>query len=126
MKETYRRLLGILAVGAVLIAWAALDGPRARQDRAIKRATSWWNQVEPKVAADPRFASIRLSVSTAPTFIVFGEVPDAKARDDLRAMTMPPADLYTDFRFQVRIAADPGAVLSDAPLEPVGSESKND
>ncbi len=107
-----RRLILILAIGAVAIIWGWLDGPAARQRRGMGAARALQVQVESRLASDPRFASVNVGVSTHPALFVRGEVPDEKSLQDLKAMIVLPPD--ANFRLLLHVKVDESAATRPA------------
>jgi hypothetical protein len=119
-----RRWIIILLVGAALFAWGWFYGPRARQERGTQKAEARLRELEPKLAADPRFALVGLRVTTHPRLTVYGEVADAAALNDVMALTATPPDHDYEFFFNVRI--NPPAAsgpAGGAATQPVGRKS---
>ena len=100
-----RRLMVILAIGSIALAWGWLDGPAARQKRGIKAAENFMEQMEPTLAADSRFAAVTMSVMTHPSLHVHGEVPDEQALQDLKRMVVLPANAKFQLGFRVDVKA---------------------
>ena len=100
-----RRLIVILVIGTVALVWGWLDGPAARQRRGMDAARIFANQLSPKLAADPRFASVDTGVTTNPALRVYGEVPNEEALRDLSALVVPPIDANFRVTMDVKIAA---------------------
>jgi hypothetical protein len=80
-----RNLIIILVRGAVALARGLLDGPAARQRRGVGQAQAFRSNIGPKVAADPRFASVALGLTTHPALRVYGDVSDEGALRDVDA-----------------------------------------
>ena len=100
-----KRLLIIFLVALPVLVWAWLDGPAARQRRGMDAARAFSEQLAPKLAADPRFKTIRLGVMTHPSLVVSGEIADEKALDDLRALVTPPPAATYRLLFHVRLSS---------------------
>jgi hypothetical protein len=98
-----RRLVVILAIGIVLFAWMALDGPGARQRRGMKAAHEMAERLKPVLASDARFATVELRVSTVPSLLVHGEVADQSALDDLKKLIVLPANAEFGLTWLVKI-----------------------
>lgn len=106
-----RRLTVILVLGAIALIWGWLDGPAARQRRGIAAARAYATQLAPKLAADPRFASVDMSVTTHPAVRVYGQVPDEQSLHDLQSLiTAPP-----DANFQVTVNVKVTAIAATRP-----------
>jgi len=101
-----RRLVIILSIGAVALLWGWLDGPAARQERGIKAAEAQKLQLQPRLAADPRFATVELSVRTNPALVVYGTVGDEQALRDLKATVVIPPDADYGLMFNVGVDRD--------------------
>ncbi len=102
-----RRLIVILAIGAVALVWGWLDGPAARQRRGMDAASAFARQLAPKLAADPRFASVDTVVTTHPAFPalrIYGEVPDEQSLSDLNALIAVPSDAKYRVIVHVKVA----------------------
>jgi hypothetical protein len=97
-----RRLIVILAIGAAALVWGWLDGPAARQRRGMDAASAFAQQLSPKLAADPRFASVDTGVTTHPALRVYGEVADEQSLRDLNALVVAPPD--ANYRVMVNVA----------------------
>jgi hypothetical protein len=95
-----------LSVGAVALIWGWLDGPAARQERGIKAAEAQNLQLQPRLAADPRFAAVDLDVSTRPALMVFGTVGDEQALRDLKSIVVIPPDANYGLMFNVDVKRD--------------------
>jgi hypothetical protein len=81
------------------------DGwPAARQERGIKAAHAQQLQLQPRLAADPRFASVDLDVSTQPALVAFGTVRDDQALWDLKSIIVIPSD--ANYRLIFRVDVD--------------------
>jgi hypothetical protein len=101
-----RNLIIILALGAVALTWGLLDGPAARQRRGAAQARTFEASVRAKVAADPRFASVDMGLTTHPALRVYGEVPDERALRDLNALLAAPADASFRVMVNVKVVAE--------------------
>jgi hypothetical protein len=102
------RILSLIVVGVIV--WAAIDGPYVRQQRAMSAAFARKRELLPRLDADPRFASVKLSVSTAPALVVSGKVPGLRAASDLREIVKNPPDATYSLAFNVSLdggIADP-------------------
>src|SRR5437016_1368505 len=99
----FRRLIIILAVGAIALTWGLLDGPAARQKRGMEAAQALAQKLQPRLAADPRFASIDVGVRTHPALYVQGTVPDENALRALKAIVVLPADANYRLIFSVMV-----------------------
>jgi hypothetical protein len=101
-----RRLVIILSIGALALIWGWLDGPAARQERGIKAAEAQKLQLEPRLAADPRFVAVDLSVRTNPALVVYGTVRDEQALRDLKSIVVIPPDAKYGLMFNVDVDRD--------------------
>jgi hypothetical protein len=101
-----RNLIIILALGAVALTWGLLDGPAARQGRGAAQARAFEAIVRPKVAADPRFASVDMGLTTHPALRVYGEVPDERALLDLNTLLVAPTDASFRVMVNVKVVAE--------------------
>jgi len=90
-----RRLVVILAIGAVALIWGWFDGPAARQQRGMSAARALQLQLQPKVTADQRFSKVSLGVSTHPALFARGDVSDEQALRDLKSIVVIPPDATT-------------------------------
>ncbi len=100
-----RNLIIILALGAVALTWGLLDGPAARQQRGAAQAKAFESVIRPKIAADPRFASVDMGLTTNPALRVYGEVPDENALRDLNALLVTPSDASFSVMVNVKVVA---------------------
>jgi hypothetical protein len=103
----FRRLVIILSIGAVALVWGWLDGPAARQERGIQAAEARKLQLQPRLAADPRFAAVDMSVRTSPELVVYGTVGDEQALRDLKSIVVIPPD--ANYRLNMQVKVDKGA-----------------
>jgi hypothetical protein len=101
-----RRLIVILAIGAVALVWGWLDGPAARQQRGMEAAHALQLQLQPQLAADPRFSSVDLGVSTHPALFARGEVSDEQALRDLKSIIVIPPGANYRLIFNVKVDKD--------------------
>lgn len=109
------RLIVILAIGAVVLVWGLVDGPAARQRRGIGAASAFARQLAPTLAADPRFASVDIRVTTHPALSVYGEVPDEQSLHDLDALVAAPSDAkYRKYRVMVNVKVAGAAATQPA------------
>ena len=99
-----RRLIIILAIGAIALVWGWLDGPAARQRRGMDAASAFARQLASKLAAEPRFASVETGVTTHPALRVYGEVPDEQSLSDLNALVATPPDAKYRVMLNVKVA----------------------
>jgi hypothetical protein len=95
----------ILCLGIAVLAWLALYGPGATHRRAMRAADALRQQVQPKLASDPRFSRVSLSVWTHPSLQVLGEVPDEAALRDLERLVQAPPDAPFRVMFGVNVAS---------------------
>ena len=98
-----RRLIVILAIGAAALVWGWLDGPAARQRRGMDAASTFGQQLAPKLAADPRFAAVDTGVTTHPALRVYGEVVDEQSLHDLNALVAAPSDANYKVMVNVKV-----------------------
>ena len=102
----WRRLGIIVTVGVCVLILAELYGPGGRQRRGEKAAEQLRASIAPLLASDPRFAAVEAWVMTHPSLRFSGDVPNAKALEDLKsAIHLPP---HAEFRiiWHVHIASD--------------------
>ena len=102
----WRRLIVILVLAIVALVLAEWYGPGGVQRRGMRAADRLRQSLAPALAADPRFAAVETVVVTHPSLRVYGEVPDAKALEDLKALAQAPPNAPFIVFFQVKIAAD--------------------
>ena len=101
----WRRLGIIVSVGVCVLILAELYGPGGAQRRGIEGVKQLRASIAPLLASDPRFAAVEVLVSTNPALHFGGNVPDAKALEDLKsAIHLPP---HAEFRiiWNVKVAS---------------------
>ncbi len=102
----WRRLIVILVLAVVALVLAERYGAGGVQRRGMRAADQLRESIAPSLAADPRFAAVETMVMTHPSLRVYGEVPDAKALEDLKSLAQAPPNAPFIVFFQVKVAED--------------------
>ncbi len=98
-----RRFALIIAVGSLVFMGAYFLGPGAVQRRAMTSADEFAERLVPVLRADSRFSAVEIRQSSAPAVILAGQVADAKALRDLKAIATAPPDAEFRVSVQVRV-----------------------
>src|SRR5688500_4628838 len=101
-----RRLLVILVLAGVVLILAERYGPGGVQRRGMRAADRFRASITPALTSDPRFAAVDTMVVTHPSLRVYGEVPDGKALEDLKALAKAPPNAPFIVFFQVKVVDD--------------------
>ena len=99
-----RRLVVILVVAVIVLLLAEWYGPGGVQRRDMRAANQFRQTIAPALASDARFSAVKTDVITHPSVRVYGEVPDARALEDLKGLVQAPPDAPFGVFFRVDVA----------------------